>query len=222
MQKLESKSNITHIICDNLLNYVVRAKQHVAEVSKDNNDISMSPLQSSTLILPNKTVNHSEQIDIRLSLLKFVLEEGQLVLGENDARTIWGCLISSPVFAATDRNIGFKFFVEILSYNPICLHKKPLKSVFENEVLSLDPSSLNDLAFECLEKFLKLINCLENNLFYDENANKFLPLAAENYDLIGQDYLYCVILKSDGNISNRAINLLIELCGKWTHYSVEI
>ncbi|XP_039724617.1 probable ubiquitin carboxyl-terminal hydrolase FAF-X isoform X5 [Pteropus medius] len=80
------------------------------------------------------------------------------------------------------------------------------KDFFESNVLQLDPSLLTENGMKCFERFFKAVNCREGKL-----VAKRRSYMMDDLELIGLDYLWKVVIQSNDDIANRAIDLLKEI-----------
>lgn len=156
----------------------------------------------------DRRYDHNCQVYKRLSFLKFLLRDGQLWLCEVQAKQIWDCLIISPVFPS-DRESGFKWFGKMME-DDADLDPQIWRNFFETKVLSLEPCMLSEAGMTCFERFFKHVNHNEGRLMMD---NSQFP-HVNNFDMIGQEYLWRVVMQSGEQIAERAIELLREVYSK--------
>ena len=79
------------------------------------------------------------------------------------------------------------------------------RDFFENNILQLDPSLMTESGIKCFDRFFKAVNCKENKLIAKRRA-----YLMDDLELIGIDYIWRLILNSNEDIANKAIELLKE------------
>ena len=143
------------------------------------------------------------QVQERLNFLRFLLKDGQLWLCAPQAKQIWNCLAENAVFAE-DREACAKWFSKLMGEEPD-LDPEINKDFFENNILQLEPSLITENGIKCFDRFFKAVNVKENKLVAKRKA-----YLMNDTELIGLDYIWRLVLCSDEDIANRAIELLKE------------
>ena len=154
-------------------------------------------------LYPDGRYNHLTQIQERLNFLRFLLKDGQLWLCAPQAKQIWNCLAENAVFKE-DRESCAKWFSKLMGEEPD-LDPEINKDFFENNILQLDPSLITENGIKCFDRFFKAVNVKENKLVAKRRA-----YLMNDTELIGLDYIWRLVLRSDEDIANRAIELLKE------------
>ena len=154
-------------------------------------------------LYPDGRYNHLTQIQERLNFLRFLLKDGQLWLCAPQAKQIWNCLAENAVFKE-DRESCAKWFSKLMGEEPD-LDPEINKDFFENNILQLDPSLITENGIKCFDRFFKAVNVKENKLVAKRRA-----YLMNDTELIGLDYIWRLVLCSDEDIANRAIELLKE------------
>ena len=119
------------------------------------------------------------------------------------AKQIWNCLAENAVFKE-DRESCAKWFSKLMGEEPD-LDPEINKDFFENNILQLDPSLITENGIKCFDRFFKAVNVKENKLVAKRRA-----YLMNDTELIGLDYIWRLVLCSDEDIANRAIELLKE------------
>ena len=83
-----------------------------------------------------------QQVQERLSFLRFLLKDGQLWLCAPQAKQIWNCLAESAVFPH-DREACFKWFSKLMGEEPD-LDPEINREFFENNILQLEPCLMTE------------------------------------------------------------------------------
>ncbi|XP_074179594.1 ubiquitin carboxyl-terminal hydrolase 9X-like isoform X3 [Rhinolophus sinicus] len=148
--------------------------------------------------------SHVQEVQERLNFLRFLLKDGQLWLCAPQAKQIWKCLAENAVYLC-DREACFKWYSKLMGDEPD-LDPDINKDFFESNVLHLDPSLLTENGIKCFERFFKAVNCREGKLVAKRKAYMM-----DDLELIGLDYLWKVVIQSNDDIANRAIDLLKEI-----------
>ena len=130
-----------------------------------------------------------------------MLKDGQLWLCAPQAKQIWNCLAESAVFPH-DREACFKWFSKLMGEEPD-LDPEINREFFENNILQLEPCLMTESGIRCFDRFFKAVNTKENKLIPKRRA--FLM---DDLELIGLEYIWRLVLCSNEDIANRAIDLL--------------
>ena len=138
-----------------------------------------------------------------MNFLRFLLRDGQLWLCAPQAKQIWHCLAEEAVFA-TDREQCFKWFSKLMGDEPD-LDPEINRDFFESNLLKLDPALLTEAGIRCFERFFKAVNTKEGKLIPKRRATLI-----DDLELVGLDYCWKVVLCSNQEVSNKAIDLLKE------------
>lgn len=195
VENIQSNFAVVSLVAEDLSHYMDRIRDfHLANPEAD-------PLQ----LVPDGRYSHVMQIQERLDFLRFVLNDGKMWLCEPQAEQIWFCLAINKVFPV-DRDVCFKWFSKVMGDDPD-LDPEITKQFFENNVLRIDPATLNEHGLGCFERFFKYVNMKEGLLQKKRNGAYVL----ENTALIGYDYLWKVIIESPLAIANHAIEILKEI-----------
>ncbi|XP_066928951.1 ubiquitin carboxyl-terminal hydrolase 9X-like [Clytia hemisphaerica] len=195
VENIQNKHAVVSLVAENLTVYMNR----IREIRKDSPE--MDP---STLALDGR-YTHVTQIQERLDFLRFVLNDGKMWLCEPQAEQIWVCLAINSIFPV-DRDVCFQWFSKVMGDDPD-LDPEITRQFFENNVLKIDPASLNECGLRCFERFFKYVNMKEGFIHKKRNGAYVL----ENTALIGYDYLWRVIIESPQEIANHAIEILKEI-----------
>jgi ubiquitin carboxyl-terminal hydrolase 9/24 len=195
VENIQTNFSVVSLVADSLDTYMSEIRQiHKNEPSKLPEDL-----------LLDKRCNHTQQIQERLDFLRFILNDGKMWLCEPQAEQIWICLANNHVFPV-DREVCFKWFSEVMG-DDTDLDPEITKRFFEKNVLKINPRSLNSEGLRCFERFFKFVNKKEGHLTKKRNGTYVL----EDTNLIGFDYLWKVIIESQTDIANCAIELLKEI-----------
>ncbi|KAI5714812.1 hypothetical protein M8J77_005865 [Diaphorina citri] len=184
------------LITNNLCSYM----NQVRELVRENPEINPEHYY------PDGRYNHITQVQERLSILRFLIKDGQVWLCETQARQIWTALAQEAIFHC-DREACFKWFSKLMTDEPD-LDPKMMKDFFEKHVLHFEPSQLTESGLKCFEKFFKSVNIGEGKLVLKVKKRSLL---LDNADLIGAEYLWRVITNAGEDIAFRAIDLLKEV-----------
>jgi hypothetical protein len=79
------------------------------------------------------------------------------------------------------------------------------KEFFESNLLKLDPALLTEAGIRCFERLFKAVNTKEGKLIPKRRATLI-----DDLELVGLDYCWKVVLQSNEEVSNKAIDLLKE------------
>jgi len=194
INRLQCQHSLVVLVSENLSNYINKARQ----LYKDN-----SNLNSGTL-LSGSRFSHAQEVQERLSFLRFLLKDGRLWLCAPQAKQIWKCLAENAIFS-DDREACFKWFSQLMSEEQD-LDPEMNKSFFENNLLQLDPSLVTESGIECFDRFFKIVNLKEGKLILKRRV--FLT---QDLDLIGLDYLWKVVLNCSEEVANSGIELIKEI-----------
>ncbi|EDO35056.1 predicted protein [Nematostella vectensis] len=193
INQLQMTHSLVTLVADNLAKYMEKVTSLVA----GKNDVDVNEF------LPDGRYNHAQQVQERLTFLRFLLKDGQLWLCEPQAKLIWQCLAEKAVFPS-DRECCFKWFSKLMGDEPD-LDPEISLSFFEGNVLKLDPALLTENGIKCFERFFRGVNIKEHKL-----VSKRRAYLIEDLDLVGVDYLWQVVLRSSDEIASRAIELIKE------------
>ena len=80
------------------------------------------------------------------------------------------------------------------------------RDFFESNLLKLDPDLLTEAGIRCFERFFKAANTKEGKLIPKRRATLINDL-----ELVGLDYCWKVVLCSNQEVSNKALDLLKEI-----------
>ena len=193
INRLQQSHALVILIADNLTQYMDGIRSSGELVAKfDPNEFS-----------PDGRYSHTAQVSERLNFLRFLLRDGQLWLCAPQAKQIWQCLAEEAVFS-TDREQCFKWFSKLMGDEPD-LDPEINRDFFESNLLKLDPALLTEAGIKCFERFFKAVNCKEGKLIQKRRATLM-----DDLELIGLDYCWKVVLCSNTEVSNKAIDLLKE------------
>lgn len=204
VSSLQTAHSLVALISASLVRYMDSVRRTMKEREEKMKDAPPSSTPPPPLYMDGR-YDHATQVQERLSFLKFVLRDGHLWLCDQQAKEIWDTLVVNPVFQV-DREAGFKWFVKMMG-DMADLDPEIQKSFFEQRVLQLDPPLLSEGGMRCFERFFKHVNQLDSRL----TVNDRRCLHINSFDLIGQEYLWRVILSSNEDIANRAIELVREV-----------
>lgn len=193
INRLQQHHSLVILVADNLTAYMNRA--HV--MAKEYPDLDPNSVS------PDSRFSHVQQVQERLNFLRFLLKDGQLWLCAPQAKQIWTCLAENAVYV-TDREACFKWFSKLMGEEPD-LDPEINRDFFENIVLQLDPGLLTESGIKCFDRFFKAVNSKESKL-----VPKRRVFLMNDLELLGLDYLWRVVLCSNEDVANRAIELLKE------------
>lgn len=123
INRLQNEHSLVILVSENLSTYMNRIRQQFSEQPK---------LEAET-VYPGRRFSHEQEVQERLSFLRFLLKDGQLWLCAPQAKQIWKCLAEHAVFAA-DREACFKWFSQLMTDEPD-LDPDVNKNFFETNVL---------------------------------------------------------------------------------------
>ena len=193
INRLQQSHALVILIADNLTQYMGRIRG-LGEVLAGADPAEFSP---------DGRYSHTAQVSERLNFLRFLLRDGQLWLCAPQAKQIWHCLAEEAVFA-TDREQCFKWFSKLMGDEPD-LDPEINRDFFESNLLKLDPALLTEANIRCFERFFKTVNTKEGKLIPKRRATLI-----DDLELVGLDYCWKVVLCSNQEVSNKAIDLLKE------------
>lgn len=193
ISRLQNQHSLVILVSENLSIYMNR----IRALARENTYIDPNE------VYPGSRFSHVQEVQERLNFLRFLLKDGQLWLCSPQAKQIWKCLAESAVFDE-DREACFRWFSQLMSEEPD-LDPDINKHFFENNILQLDPSLVNESGIECFDRFFKAVNVKEGKLIAKRRCYQM-----EAYELIGVDYLWRVVLCGNEEVANRAIELLKE------------
>ena len=155
INKLQTSHALVILVADNLTSYMDEVRQsprkilesdpldyfpdgrynHLQQVS-DREEASYKNIRFSNFCLIG------QQVQERLSFLRFLLKDGQLWLCAPQAKQIWNCLAESAVFPH-DREACFKWFSKLMGEEPD-LDPEINREFFENNILQLEPCLMTE------------------------------------------------------------------------------
>ncbi|XP_075815088.1 ubiquitin carboxyl-terminal hydrolase 9Y-like [Microtus pennsylvanicus] len=194
IRQLEHNHTLVTLVTENLATYMNTIRLY----ARDYEDYDPQTVRLGS------RYSHIQEVQERLNFLRFLLKDGQLWLYAVQAKQIWNCLAENAVFCS-DREACFMWFSKLMGDDPD-LDPDIIQDFFESNVLQLDPTLLTESGIKCFERFFKAVNCREGKLMIKRRVYMM-----DDLDLIGLDYLWEVVIKSNDNISNRAIDLLKEI-----------
>jgi ubiquitin carboxyl-terminal hydrolase 9/24 len=193
ISRLQNQHSLVILVSENLSSYMNRART----LHKDNKHLDPNE------VYPGSRFSHVQEVQERLNFLRFLLKDGQLWLCSPQAKQIWKCLAENAVYNE-DREACFRWFSQLMSDEPD-LDPDINKNFFENNILQLDPSLVNESGIECFDRFFKAVNLKEGKLIAKRRCYQM-----EDNELIGIDYLWRVILCCSEDVAHKAIELLKE------------
>lgn len=104
-----------------------------------------------------------------------------------------------------DREACFKWFSKLMGEEPD-LDPEINRDFFEKNILQLDPCLMTESGIRCFDRFFKAVNTKESKLIC-KRGRTFLM---DDLELIGLDYIWRLVLCSNEEIANKAIDLLKE------------
>ncbi|XP_013409431.2 ubiquitin carboxyl-terminal hydrolase 24-like [Lingula anatina] len=159
------------------------------------------PLQPDTVVDGRYT--HEDYVSVHLEFLQFTLQEGALYLSWHRARDIWDTLVANPEACNWDKEVCFEWFTKGISD----LEAETQESLFQKELLKLDPCKMTEKGFRCWKFFFESVNMYQNKL-----KKQGTLLVVEKSDLIGLDYLWETCLNiTDEDIAQEAIDVLLHM-----------
>lgn len=114
---------------------------------------------------------------------------------------MWKCLAENSIFVQ-DREACFKWFSKLMGEEPD-LDPEINRDFFENNILQLDPNLMTESGIKCFDRFFKAVNSKENKLIPKRRA-----YLMDDTELVGLDYIWRLVLCSQDDIADRAIELL--------------
>ena len=103
-----------------------------------------------------------------------------------------------------DREACAKWFSKLMGEEPD-LDPEINRDFFENNILLLDPTLVTENGIRCFDRFFKAVNVKENKLVTKRRAHLM-----NDTELIGLEYIWRLVLCSNEDIANKAIELLKE------------
>uniref|UniRef100_A0A8I3PEK3 ubiquitinyl hydrolase 1 n=1 Tax=Canis lupus familiaris TaxID=9615 RepID=A0A8I3PEK3_CANLF len=194
INQLQHNHALVTLVAENLATYM----NNIRPYAKDLEDYDPQTVRLGS------RYSHVQEVQERLNFLRFLLKDGQLWLCAPQAKQIWKCLAENAVYLC-DREACFKWYSKLMGDEPD-LDPDINKDFFESNVLQLDPSLLTENGMKCFERFFKAVNCREGKLVAKRRAYMM-----DDLELIGLDYLWRVVIQSNDDIANRAIDLLKEI-----------
>ncbi|BFZ00611.1 hypothetical protein BsWGS_03650 [Bradybaena similaris] len=193
--QLQSQHSIVVLVSGNLSAYMNKMRAYAEE----------HPNEDPTTILPDGRFNHNMQVAERLRFLRFLLKDGQLWLCEAQARQIWHCLAENAIYPS-DREACFKWFAKLMGEEPD-LDPEITRDFFERNILQLSPDLLTENGMNCFERFFKQVNLKESKLIAKRRGGYLM----DDFELIGLDYLWKVVLWSPDDVAEKAVALLKDI-----------
>ncbi|CAF4473380.1 unnamed protein product, partial [Didymodactylos carnosus] len=102
IEQLEKSHQLIKVVTDNLCQYMKNAR-----IYKEDSKATIPEDY-----YPDGRFNHIQQIQERLSFLKFILKEGHLYLMADYSKSIWKCLAEEAAYP-NDRELCFRWFAEV-------------------------------------------------------------------------------------------------------------
>uniref|UniRef100_A0A8C4NAB1 UBP34/UBP24/USP9X/USP9Y-like ARM repeat region domain-containing protein n=1 Tax=Eptatretus burgeri TaxID=7764 RepID=A0A8C4NAB1_EPTBU len=143
INQLQQNHALVTLVAENLASYMDNMKQFAQE----------HPDYDPQTVRPGSRYSHTQEVQERLSFLRFLLKDGQLWLCSPQAKQIWRCLAENAVFLC-DRESCFKWFSKLMGDEPD-LDPDINREFFESNVLHLDPGLLTENGMRCFERFFK-------------------------------------------------------------------
>ncbi|XP_077891537.1 ubiquitin carboxyl-terminal hydrolase 9X-like isoform X7 [Ictidomys tridecemlineatus] len=194
ISQLQHNHALVTLVAENLAAYM----KHIELYARDHENYDPQTVRLGS------RYSHVQEVQERLNFLRFLLKDGQLWLCAPQAKQIWKCLAQNAVYLS-DREACFKWYSKLMGDEPD-LDPDINKDFFESNILQLDPSLLTENGIKCFERFFKAVNCREGKL-----VAKRRTYMMDDLELIGLDYLWRVVIQSNDDIANRAIDLLKEI-----------
>ncbi|OQR72358.1 putative ubiquitin carboxyl-terminal hydrolase FAF-X-like [Tropilaelaps mercedesae] len=199
ISSLQNKHSLVVLVTTNLVEYVEESKKFLAS----HPDPSVAR--------EGHRYSHNVNVLERLRFLRFLLKDGQLWLCAPQATQIWKCLAENGVYPS-DREACFNWCAKMMGDEPD-LDPDINKQFFEENVLKFDPSQLTESGIHCFQRFFKMVNIKEGHLVAVKSSLSASPNGAgvvyvENVELVGQDYLWKVVLLAPDEVSARAAEIL--------------
>ncbi|XP_022644946.1 probable ubiquitin carboxyl-terminal hydrolase FAF-X isoform X2 [Varroa jacobsoni] len=196
---LQNKHTLVVLVTTNLVNYVEESKKFV------------TTHPDPSVAREGHRYPHNVNVYERLRFLRFLLKDGQLWLCAPQATQIWKCLAENGAYPS-DREACFNWFAKLMGDEPD-LDPDINKQFFEENVLKFDPSQLTESGIHCFHRFFKMVNVKEGNLVTMKSGMSASPngtnvVYVDNVELVGQDYLWKVVLLAPDKVSARAAGIL--------------
>ncbi|EDV22025.1 uncharacterized protein TRIADDRAFT_59589 [Trichoplax adhaerens] len=192
INQLQQKHKIVSVTAENLSIYMNKARAHF-QAFREN---------STSDVMPASHYSHSQQVDERLTFLRYCLRDGHLILQLPEAELIWFCLAEKGIHLS-DREACFTWFSRILEDTTV-MQPETCQKFFEKNILTFDPSLLTENGVRCFELFFRAVNG------GTKINNETKPIYKHDQELIGVDYIWRVVLCSEEDVANKAIELLKE------------
>ncbi|CAK8688756.1 unnamed protein product [Clavelina lepadiformis] len=152
-------------------------------------------------MLVSDRYKHSDYMWHHLSLLKFLLKEGDLYLSWNRAKDIWDTLIANREACCEDREACCDWFICILSD----LENEAVKLIFRDRLLRCDINQMSPCLFNCFIAFLESANVLEQKIKRPHGS-----VIVDKLELVGIDVLWRICLECRClDVANKAISSLV-------------
>lgn len=169
---------------------------------------------------PNEIRKQSKQsicytcnVETRLNLLFLVFQKTDIWLSTSKAIMIWEHFIDKAIFEK-EKELIFVWFTRIIQLMTSKPLYEDLEFMFNNCVLKYDASLMDIYSWNCFKQFFNLVNIYKQNLsivtYHNPNISTSI-IITENLNLLGLNYLWSVIVKSNDNISWKAILFLKNL-----------
>ncbi|KAF2363147.1 Peptidase C19 ubiquitin carboxyl-terminal hydrolase [Trinorchestia longiramus] len=144
---------------------------------------------------------HKQYLSVHMEFLKFLLKEGELFLSCRYAKEIWDTLVTNPCASAYDKETCFSLLRLCLED----LESSSQRELLLERLLLLAPADLTRPAYTCLLAYWTAVNHADRRL---TKLNQ--TYTVESLELLGQDYLWRVLLEcSDLSIVNHVANLIL-------------
>ncbi|VIO89329.1 Uncharacterized protein BM_BM2 [Brugia malayi] len=190
-------------LCSRLSKNVALYMEKVRNAVNDQPHVYVAVEDASVLVLVGR-YTHSDNLQIRLGFLHFLLSDGQLWLMTPQANELWDALIVQSVFEY-ERTYGFQLFGTMQDQQDI--DPKALDQLFTSRILKLPVELLNEEGFSCFKTFWIAINKRHSKLFQPtEGMSHYLMC---DFDLEGMDYLWEIMLQARAEVSHLAISLWV-------------
>ena len=108
-------------------------------------------------VTPGVQVNYIEEIQKRLSFLKYLYVNSQEMLQPRHVSALWECLVANAL-NELERDIFFNWFSEVLTSHMKILDDSSVQMVFTEYLIRLDFVNLSESAYNCFQKYFLHIN----------------------------------------------------------------
>ena len=173
----EFPHRIPTTVIENLQAYMARARQYQVD----------HPTESPKNMRLDKRYSHTQQIEERLSFLRFWLIDAEQWLCAPEAKDIWNCLFVDNIFPS-DQEACLEWFAEFRLKGQKVSHLDH-KDFFINNILQMDPAHLTESGLKCFVGFFEEVNCEDVQMVRTQGR-----CVTRDLQSIGLDYLWRIVI----------------------------